>query len=790
MVLEIPRSLRLSDDGKLVAESRARAFFGPHFQSALTNTIVSLRGNAGSTISRYTVSRFFRAEQNISFDYFEAICIKLELDWLDVSDVSSYAYTQDSAMNSSVQDEESALDEAVAEVRSQVQGRIVYDCDKIQPFSGGMPISTGYVEPDLLLIERLPSEEIVDEDVLKIEADEENYDRLGIRISYETRLDSHQVAIANQRLLIYGGPGSGKTSYLKWIAIQCSQGTLLKDYVPVFIRIKDFAAAGGRPSLQTYIETYLQDCGVQQADKMASLLFGAGRIVLLLDGLDEVPEANRQDVHRHVTDLINRYRDSRFIFSCRLPLLLSFYHFQKILISLFSPRQIATYAHKRFASASENGKFSDRFLERLPKHKALRELTRTPLLLELLCIVFESNENFPTTRVDLYAQGIRKLLERKVLTIPNSHLPRLITSNDIEGMLRKIAADFFIAPQPQILFATRDVERKIEDYLSQLFAVSPFQVPAPEVLEALELHSGLIAKRAYNYCSFSHLTFQEYFTADYLVRTDNYSIVHDHITQHQWRFVIELVAELLSPDQANPFFQAFKQTVDRLVSGNDKMRSFLSWVDQIAASVSASVHAQTQHKRTLLRAWYFAFTFEDAPVISHLQMLDRQFSLPDFEYATITLASEMLEAHTLFYRAYHATSSDDGYRTFMNMIEAIYERFKNKDLRLETQLISWQETIRLRQINYHNPLSWWCAERSTWRNRICQFMTRQHNLQCDWKLTTDEIETLRQYYDATKLLSICMNRSRMSLEQRRVLVDSMLLLDAEPDPPRDHFVGF
>jgi hypothetical protein len=255
--------------------------------------------------------------------------------------------------------------------------------------------------------------------------------------------------------------------------------------------------------------------------------------------------------------------------------------------------------------------------------------------------------------------------------------------------------------------------------------------------------------------------------------------------------VIELVAELLSQDQADPFFRDFKQAIDALVSGNDKMRRFLSWVDQIAASVSASVHSQLAHKRTLLRAWYFTFTFEDVPVVSNFPMTDRHFRLPGFESATSTVTSNMLDSHTLFYRAYHATKSDDGYLTFTNMLDAIYNRFRDEDPRLENQLLSWQDTIRLRQQNYSDSLRWWNTERCAWEQRICQFMARQHNLQCDWNLSPEETDLLRRYYDATQLLSICMNRSKISSEQRHMLTDNMLLLDIEPETPvADSFVGF
>ena len=58
---------------------------------------------------------------------------------------------------------------------------------------------------------------------------------------------------------------------------------------------------------------------------------------------------------------------------------------------------------------------------------------------------------------------------------------------------------------------------------------------------------------------FPHLTYQEYFTAEYLVNTENYAKVYNYLTDRRWSFVIELISELIPREQSWQFFVDFKK---------------------------------------------------------------------------------------------------------------------------------------------------------------------------------------------------------------------------------------
>jgi predicted NACHT family NTPase len=43
------------------------------------------------------------------------------------------------------------------------------------------------------------------------------------------------------KLIVFGKPGAGKTTFLKYLAIQCMDDHVQKNRFPVFIILKDFA---------------------------------------------------------------------------------------------------------------------------------------------------------------------------------------------------------------------------------------------------------------------------------------------------------------------------------------------------------------------------------------------------------------------------------------------------------------------------------------------------------------------------------------------------------------------
>lgn len=108
----------------------------------------------------------------------------------------------------------------------------------------------------------------------------------------------------------------------------------------------------------------------------------------------------------------------------------------------------------------------------------------------------------------------------------------------------------------------------------------------------METQHGLMVERARQIYSFSHLTFQEYFTARAIVASSEVSLQQlvRHLTEQRWREVFLLTAQMLP--NADRLLQLMKQQVDALVSAKptfDSDRESLVVLEELAiASLPAS----------------------------------------------------------------------------------------------------------------------------------------------------------------------------------------------------------
>ncbi len=730
-----------------------------------------------------TLKRFWSGSP-IRREAFISICQALDLDWEKI------AFHEEHIVESLPDDD---LDALVQEVNSKIVFGFEFGKKNPKQQQTLQWIQENFLELDLVKVESLPAEYPVgDRDSLFKEQppSEDSFDRLGISLLQGEKTSSRRVLEEDLNLFIYGEPGSGKSTFLRWTALQCRAGNLLSSYIPVFIEIRRLAAAGSNNTLLNIIEYMFEQWDI--ASEQLELLRDSGRILFIFDGFDEAPSHEWSRINSATEDVLREYENCRFIFSSRLASNFPFFEdFQKIIIAPFKGKKhIFKFINQWFRQPNKKAEMADSMIEKLqsPEYRGIRELTQRPILLQMLCVIFEAEASFPTKRADVFRMGIKEMLDSDHAVETGIDQIKVLEKHHIENILRRIAEHFFIDLDIQILFRTIDLERIVLDYISELFDINKALIPAEDILNAIEKSTGLIIRCAQNFWAFSHLTYQEFFVADSLVREDSYTNVYPYIREPRWNLVIELVAELMPQNLAFDFLRGIKKNIDRNIGGDKKIANYLSSVNSAADQILESIKLQDPYTKIYARSWYFSSAIKNAGEITNAGLVSKEFNFPDFSFVTLNIYSQEIEGHHLIYKVYHALSQEAYSGSFYNAINNVHKFFDSKKhediqyLRSNESINGWLRLIKSETEKFSNKDEWWTEKKESWRKRVAALLDSL-NIPSTFELTDSQKEELRGYYDSTKLFSNCVCRAELIPQERQQLIDCMLVL--EKWPPED-----
>lgn len=385
------RSLKLSVQGRQKADIALKKFAGKRDLAA------------NLEMSPTTVTNFF-AGRPVQPRKFHAICKKLKLDWQEVTDLPK---TVESGSIEKNQDNGADIDELVREVRSRCCNKLQNLYSKIRLLNR-QQIDVDRLYVDVYVLEKLCSESYATiPDLLRDAHLGSSFDRLGLG-RRQKRSPGFDIATQCSRLMILGKPGAGKTTFLRHLAIACCKGEFLANHIPVLIELRNINASDFNLFNSIHQEFDLPN------EEQTKQILKQGKVVILLDGLDEVPNHSRRDVQDHIYNFSQQqqYYKNRFILTCRTQTTEYISDkFQCVEVADFNPEQVEIFAQNWFTSFAETPEQAARltvnFLNklRLPENQPTAELAVTPILLSLTCWVFNDLKDLPAKRSDLYSQS-------------------------------------------------------------------------------------------------------------------------------------------------------------------------------------------------------------------------------------------------------------------------------------------------------------------------------------------------------------------------------------------------
>jgi predicted NACHT family NTPase len=405
----------------------------------------------------------------------------------------------------------------------------------------------------------------------ELERFKQAYYQQSIRPILET---IHESITNNYYTVVLGDPGSGKSTFLQYIALDWAElpvKELALKPLPLLIELRTYIRNRDAQQCKDFLGFFHQSsgaiCHLNQHELHERLK--AGKAIVMFDGLDEVFEpGKREDLITDIIRFTNEYPQVGVVVTSRpigyKPQRLRDANFRHFMLQDLEAEQIAEFIHRwhdlTFNNEVDKTKKRERLQTAINSSRAIRELAGNPLLLTMMAIL-NRNQELPRDRPELYNQSSRLLLHQwdveRELVEDEKLDPKTIDYKDKQAMLRQVAYRMQANEKGLAgnLISAENLEDILTDYLKKK-EFSDARDKARRIIHQLRTRNFILCFLGADYYAFVHRTFLEYFCAWEFVwqfeKTQNLTIAGlidetfgKHWQDESWQEVLCLIAGMI-----------------------------------------------------------------------------------------------------------------------------------------------------------------------------------------------------------------------------------------------------
>ncbi|MFI9203607.1 NACHT domain-containing protein [Streptomyces sp. NPDC053048] len=358
-----------------------------------------------------------------------------------------------------------------------------------------------------------------------------------------------------RRVLLRGAAGSGKTTLLQWLATITARGDLppglghLSGCMPLTLPLRTLIRRGELPQPEEFLAAAAGPLsGLPAAQGWVTRRLTEGTALLLIDGVDEVPEADRRRTLAWVKDLLAAYPEARYVITTRPSAVregwLADAGFTELELLPMSRGDVLAFIDRWHDAAGQKNDervraFAAALSAAVVAKRDLGRLATNPLMCAMICALNRSRRGYlPHGRMELYRAALELLLirrDREREIVVGLEGPELEQAQ--VALLQKIA--YWLIRNGRAEIEWHKAVEILERALPAMPAVAA-KGGAEDILRHLVVRSGLLRQPTSETLSFIHRTFQDYLGAQAAVDDWDFDLLVNHAHDDQWEDVLRM----------------------------------------------------------------------------------------------------------------------------------------------------------------------------------------------------------------------------------------------------------
>ncbi|WP_306325657.1 NACHT domain-containing protein [Streptomyces venezuelae] len=384
--------------------------------------------------------------------------------------------------------------------------------------------------------------------------------------------DLVEALAAGGRVVLRGHSGSGRTTYLHRLAVEAAyairhgQRTSAVSRVPFLIRVPEYGRGRELPRPADLLQGHGGERPVPEPpDGWSERLLAAGRGMILVDGLDEVPPDVQDRVGAWLTYLLSLYPSLACLVAAGTepgsPQWLESLGFAEFRTGPMGFADVRRFVHE-WPKADDRvpGERWDAFLEAVETSAGLRELMTTPVMCGAVCALFEGTHG----RLPISRSALCETL------LPSSEPSRDAGATALgEAVARNLsAAQQKAALRGIALSVLRNGTGRAthQQVLHQIHVVLGSRYDdsdeAEAVLWSLLSRSGMLTTSGRSDITFVHPVFVSYLAAGLFLDPEGFHELVDQAHDVHWRDTVVLATELAARRERAELIRAILHRAD------------------------------------------------------------------------------------------------------------------------------------------------------------------------------------------------------------------------------------